>query len=363
MSQWEVWAGLFVTVFLAGPVVAQENTTRVVPTGMVLEQVLVRVNGDIITQTELELRQIDAMRERNLQLTTDNALRSALFEVTPEVISAMVDEVLIVQRGHELGYHLSDEQFSDLIDGIMEENNFETEEEFRAALRDQNGMDADDLRRMMERQMLLNQVQQIEILSKVTMTQTEAREYYDEHLDEFTNSANVTMREILIRVPEGVSGQLNVFADDSAKLEAEEARQRILEGEDFDLVAVAVSDAPSKVNGGLIGPLDIGFVNETVMEALDGMEAGEITAPIRTTAGYQVFELVELTDPEPRPFEEVRDTIGNSVFSDRRLDEYSRYLDRLRSEADIEWRDEQLKEAFDSYKDERAQRLTASERE
>jgi len=354
------WRVVFVLVTLmsAGSVFAQETPVAVSgqpsePNGLVLQRILVKVNGDIITQTDLERGQVEAIRQDGLRATTETELRQALVEVTPRVLSAAVDELLIIQQGRELGYHLSDEQFQDLVENIKTENNFASDEEFREALMQSEGMTVDDLRQTMERQMLINQVQQVEILRKVVLTDSEAREHYDNNLGEYTEPETITMREILIRVAEGLGGTVNVAADDQARHEAEEARLRILAGEDFSLVAIGVSDAASKANGGLIGPIDLTFVNDTVQTALLGLEDEEVSHPIRTPAGYHILQLVERTEPTPLPFEEVRDTIGNSVFSERRVNEYRNYIDRLRNEAVIEWKDTQLEEAFLSYDSER----------
>ena len=352
--------GLMLFWSWTAPVLAQEPLTPADATGLVLERVLVNVNGDIVTQTDLESRQIDAIRSRGVQPTSEVELSQLLLEITPEVISTAVDELLMVQKARELGYHMSDEQFAEMVSDIMVENNFGEEEEFHQALQDQNGMSIEDFRRGMERQMLVNQIQQIEIMSKVTLTQTEARQYYDENLAEFTDPPTVTMREILVRVTPGIGGTVNAFAAGLAETKIEEARQRILDGEDFGLVAVAMSDAASKANGGLVGPLDLVFINEAGAEILIGMEVGELSPAIRTAAGYQMFELVEFTESQPRPFGEVRDQIGNSVFSERRVAEYLSYLDGLREEADIVWRDEQAQSAFDSFTGQRATRIGRS---
>ncbi len=351
------------TIVGAGNVFAQGTPTVVSgrpsePNGQILERIVVKVNGDMITQTDLEKGQVDAIRQGGLRATTEAELRAALMEVTPRVISAAVDELLIVQQGRELGYHLSDEQFQDLVESIKTENNFANDEEFREALMQAEGMTVDDLRRTMERQMLINQVQQVEILRKVVLTDSEAREHYDNNLGEYTEPETITMREILIRVAEGIGGTVNVAADDQARHEAEEARLRILAGEEFSLVAVAVSDAASKANGGLIGPIDLTFVNDTVQTALLGLQKGEISHPVRTPVGYHILQLVERTEPTPLPFEEVRDIIGNSVFSERRVKEYRSYIDRLRNEAVIEWKDPQVEEVYLSYDPERDGHIT-----
>ena len=346
------------SLLIGAPAAAQllGGTSPEDPQGLIIQRILVKVNGDIITQTELEERQVGLIRSRGLQPRNDAELARALQEVTPEVISGAVDELLLIQRARELGYQFSDEQFEEILGDLMAENGFETQEEFQEALAQSEGMTLGDLRRVMERQILINQVQQIEVLGSVTLTEVEARQHYEANLAQYTEPATVTMREILIRVPEGLGGA-GVAADDQALLEAEEARQRVLDGEDFELVAVAVSDAASRVNGGLIGPIDVSLLSDTLVELLAELEVGDITEAIQTPLGYQVLRLEARTQPEPRPFEQVRDEISQNVFNDRRLAEYGRYLDRLRSDADLEWKNDRLRQAFEDYEAVRATRL------
>ena len=326
--------------------------------GEIVQRILVKVNGDIVTQTDLEERQIEAIRTSGSQPATDAELVGLLREVTPEVISTAVDELLLTQRGRELGYELTDEMFTEMVDGIREENNLNTEEEFTTALASE-GMTLPDLRQLFERQMLISQVQQVEVLSKVTLTEVEAREYYDENIEQFTEPGTVTMREIMVRVSDGPAGALADAADAAGLARAQEARDRVLAGEDFATVAIAVSDAASKANGGLIGPLDESIISEQVAEVLDGLQVGDVSEPVRTPVGYQVLQLEARSRPEPRSFEEVQDMIANNVFNDRRTAEYGRFLDELREEADIEWKDDTLRQAFESFEAIRAERIAA----
>ena len=355
---WQRWLLGGAGVLFAAPAAAQllGGSSPQNPQGLILEQILVKVNGDIITQTELEERQIGLIRQRGLQPRTDEELRQALEEITPEVISGAVDELLLIQRARELGYQFTDEQFEEIVGDLMAENGFETEEEFHQALAQGEGMTLDDLRRVMERQILINQVQQIEVLGSVTLTEVEAREHYEANIADYTDPATVTMREILVRTPE-LGGGAAVAADDQGRMEAAEARQRVLDGESFELVAVAVSDAASKANGGLIGPIDVSLLSRTLVDELVDLAVGDMTEPIRTPLGYQVLRLEARTAPEPRPFEEVRDQISENVFNDRRLAEYARYLDQLRGDADLEWKNERLQQAFEDYETVRASRL------
>src|SRR5437762_9710869 len=80
----------------------------------ILEQILVKVNGEILTKTELEKLQIAAIRERpnaNPGAMNDAELNKALAEVTPSVLVDAVDELLLLQRAKTLGYSVTDEQF------------------------------------------------------------------------------------------------------------------------------------------------------------------------------------------------------------------------------------------------------------
>src|SRR4030081_348158 len=85
----------------------------VTPRGEIIEQILVKVNGEIFTKSDLEQRQIAALRQKgqtiDLKSDPNNVqLRKALDEVTPQIMVDAVDEMLLVQRGKELGYKLSE---------------------------------------------------------------------------------------------------------------------------------------------------------------------------------------------------------------------------------------------------------------
>src|SRR5437764_6739390 len=171
----------------------------------IVEQILVKVNGDIFTKTDLENLQVQALRQRGqaFDLKSEQAdaqLRKALDEITPQLIVNVVDDMLIVQRGRELGYKLTDEQFKNAIDSIKKDNKIETDEQFQAALKQEN-MTMADLRRNFEKQMIRSRVEQNEVFGKVGVSEEEARKYYESHVPEFTTPPTVTLREILIVVP------------------------------------------------------------------------------------------------------------------------------------------------------------------
>jgi peptidyl-prolyl cis-trans isomerase SurA len=317
------------------------------PRADILEQILVKVNGEIITKTDLEQRQISALRQLqpNTRPSSDAELQEALSKVTPQVIVDAVDEMLFVQRGKELGYSLGDEQFNNIIDNIKKENKIESDEQFQAALKQEN-MTMADLRRQLERQMLISRVQQVEVMNKVGVTDEEITRYYQSHTGEFTTPAEITLREVLVAVPTAAEG-LNVGADDDARAKAEAIRQRVVGGEPFARLAADVSDAPSKANGGLIGPISRTDLSPELQNEIEGLEEGDLTPVLRGARGYQILKLETVKPAEIKSIDDARAEISDKVAQTKRQAEFGKYLEKLRAQAIIEWKNDEIKRAYD----------------
>jgi peptidyl-prolyl cis-trans isomerase SurA len=317
----------------------------------IFEQILVKVNGDIFTKTDLEQRQVLVLRQRGQQIDlkteAGNAqLKKALEEITPQIIVDAVNEMVIVQRGRELGYKLSEEQFKSVVDNIKKENKIQTEEDFQAALKSEN-MTMSDLRRNLERSMISQRVEQNEVFSKIGISEDEARRYYDSHLNEFTSPQSVTLREVLVIVPtDGKTFDANVA--EAAKARAEELRTRVTTGkESFEKLATEVSESGSKANGGLIGPITLDDISPELRTMIQGMKTGDVSPVIRTARGYQILRLESMTAKQTMPFEQAREKISDTVFTDKRKGELLKYLEKLRSQAIIEWKNQDVRRAFE----------------
>ena len=178
-----------------------------------------------------------------------------------------------------------------------------------------------DLRRNLERQMLVSQVQrargdrqdQRHRGGGAAPTTTRTR-------SEFTTPSEVTLREILIEVPATERG-VNVAQDDEAKAKAEDDPQAAAGGEPFARLAADISDAPSKANGGLIGPIKRDELAPALQKLLDALKVGDITEVHAHHA--------RLSDPQARiahrdarsgRFDEARGDISDT----RRRDEAAR---------------------------------------
>ena len=311
------------------------------PRAEIIERILVKVNGDILTQSDLEARQsaiIKAKRE-NPQSMSNAELAKMLTEITPQVIVDAVDELLLLQRGRELGYHLTEEKFKEVLGNIKKENKIETEEQLQQALKTEN-MTLAELRTRLEKSMIIQQVQGNEVLGHISVTEAEAKAYYDAHKGEFTSPATVMLREILIPVPPSSE-------DPAPKTKADALYEKLKAGESFEKAVADESTAASKANGGLIGPINLADLAPALRRIIEPLKAGEFTPVVRTQSGYQIFKVETLKEALLLPWDQAREDIGNRVASTKQAAEYGRYMQKLRAQAVLDWKNPELKKIFE----------------
>lgn len=327
---------------------------------VVLQRILVKVNGMVFTKTDLEERQVDTLQQQNqalisaADLQNDAKLREALIQITPQILAEAVDELIMLARGRDLGIRMSDEQFKAAIENVKKDNQWD-EATFQTALK-QQGLSMEALRTRFNRSYVIKGVQDQDLGGKLQTTEEEFRQYYRAHPDEFMKPPMVTLREIFIAVPTETRGTEVVFnqaVDEAAQTRIKAIRERALKGEDFTALVTEVSESGSKANGGLIGPINLNELAESLRSRLEPLKAGEITEPLRTPKGYQLLKIETRTAAEPEPYEAVRMQVGEKVYRDRMMVEQEKYLSGLRSQAIIEWKDEELKILYERFHTER----------
>jgi parvulin-like peptidyl-prolyl isomerase len=326
---------------------AAQGAAGQAPAKEIIERVLVKVNGDIITQSDLEGRQgaVLRMQRVNTQGMTDAQLDKLLAEITPQLIVEAVDELLLLQRGRELGYKLTDELFKKQLERVKSENKIESDEQLQAALKSEN-LTLADLRVRMEKGAIIGQVQNTEVFGRIQVSENDAKAYYEAHKAEFTTPATMMLREILIAVPVNKLG-FNVGQDEAAKAKADALHARLKAGENFEKAVADVSEAASKTNGGLIGPISLSDIVPQLRQILEPLKTGDITEVIRTQAGYQIYKVDTLSPVKELPWEQAREEIYGRVGTSKQAAEFAKYLQKIRSQAVIEWKNAELKKMYD----------------
>ena len=140
---------------------------------------------------------------------------------------------------------------------------------------------------------------------------------------------------------------VNVAADEAAKAKIDDARARALKGEDFVKLVGELSDSGSKSNGGLISGIVVNDLSPDLAGVLTKLKPGDVSEPIRSAKGYAIFKLESRVEAVPEPFDKVRDRIAQKIYDSRMEGEQKKYLEKLRTQALIEWKDEGYHQMYD----------------
>src|SRR5262245_34393177 len=98
----------------------------------IIERLVAKVNGDIVTQSEFEARQLAAVQAAHIP---PEQVESDLRQNNARILQEAIDDLLIVQRAADLGIKLRPEYVQDIIEGIKKDNNIPDDAELRRQLR------------------------------------------------------------------------------------------------------------------------------------------------------------------------------------------------------------------------------------
>jgi peptidyl-prolyl cis-trans isomerase D len=142
---------------------------------------------------------------------------------------------------------------------------------------------------------------------RIEIPEAEILEHYESFRDErYTLPEQVRTRHILFRLPPGPTDEERA----QVRERAEGALQRLRDGEDFAAVAVEVSEDPAtRDEGGDLGFVARGRLEETFEEAAFSLEPGTISDLVETRFGLHIVKVEERQAERVQTLEEVRDVI------------------------------------------------------
>lgn len=153
-----------------------------------------------------------------------------------------------------------------------------------------------------------------DVLDKVSVSDDEARAYYQNHPAEFTEPAKVHARHILLKVPDGANDQVT----QGVEKRMQEIRKRIEAGEDFAAVAREVSeDEATAEKGGDLGFFARGSLSPEVEQAAFGLNEGEMAQPILTRQGYHLLRVDERKPEKRLELAEVKEKIVKKLREEK----------------------------------------------
>jgi peptidyl-prolyl cis-trans isomerase SurA len=277
-----------------------------------LNRVVATVDGEPITAHQLD----DYVRKQAIDFAAPGA------PTREQVLRALILETLVEKEIETRGIAVGDRDIDHYIDRILEQNQLPREQ--LAAALEQQGLTLEAYRKQVKGEIEKIQLLNREIRGKVNVTPQDVERYYEAHKKDYEVPAQIHLRHIVLRL-----------SPDAPEAVVEAARERLLatrerivdDDEDFAEVAKEVSEDPSGAHGGDLGEFTPGQVLDEFEAALETMEDGDVSEPIRTANGLHLVKLEKRTAAGYKPVAEVSAAIKEKLFAEALDARYKKWLE------------------------------------
>ena len=266
----------------AVPVAAQERGTTLIG-----DYIVAVVNQELVTAGEVQLR---------LARVLENASRGGNArppgdQVRQQVLDALIDERVQVTHARDSGQRLDDAELDRAVANVAVQNQI-TMAQLRERLRAE-GIDFTRFRSNVRDQMLTERIREREVLARIRISDAELDAFLEKRNAASRGADQFNIAQILVAVPEDADAP----AVAQRRARADAALRRVRDGEAFDAVAREISEDGNRAQGGLIGLRTAERLPDLFVDAVRGMQPGEVSAtPLRSGAGFHILKLVERRD-------------------------------------------------------------------
>jgi len=297
-----------------------------------IEQIIAKVNGDIITNIDLEHDQTDLEKQYRAAGYTGKRLEDALKEETPNLLEKKIDNLLLVQKGKELELKV-DADVNKYLADLQRQTNTADPEKFQALVKQETGKSYEDFKDDLKKNFYVQGVVREEVMRKIQFKNEEVRAYYDAHKDEFQREERVFLREITISTQ---GKQDDPVALAAAQKKAKDLVDRARRGERFNELAQANSDSQTAKDGGALDPYKKGELAPAIESAVWDKERGTVTDPINIGSALLILRVEDHHKAGLADFEEVQQEIENRILGSRQQVALRAYLTKLRDVSFLE---------------------------
>jgi peptidyl-prolyl cis-trans isomerase SurA len=297
--------------------------------GRVVEEIIARVNNEIITKSEydksLASADDDAKQECENRCTPQQ-LAAATEERKKSALRDLIDQALLVQRGKDMSISVETEVIKQL-DQIRIQNKLADMEALEKAVTSQ-GLNWEDFKNNIRSHLITQKVIGQEVGSHITIPESESKKFYEEHKAEFIGPESVALREIVVSTDGKKESELP-----DLKKKAETALKRVDDGEDFSEIAKRMSDGSTKEQGGYLGIYKRGELAKAIEDKVFSMKKNQLTGVLETKQGYLILQVLEHYDEGQQSFDKVKEKIMNQLYEARMQPALRNYLKTLREQS------------------------------
>ncbi|MFZ3086942.1 MAG: peptidylprolyl isomerase [Methylotenera sp.] len=246
-----------------------------------LDRIVAIVDQTVITEQELEnrIRTVTAQfKKQETELPAENILRK-------QILERLISDALQLQYAAQTGLKVDDNQLDKTIERIAEQNQMSLTEFSDALSRD--GISMSKFRADIRNEITIARLREREVESRVNVSESEIDNFLTTQASSNENQDEFEISHILIRTPEeGTPEEIQ-----KAKAKVDEVIKALQAGTSFAKVSASFSDAPNALEGGNLGWKSGTQVPTLFLDALKTMQAGDISAPLRSPNGFHILKL------------------------------------------------------------------------
>jgi peptidyl-prolyl cis-trans isomerase SurA len=296
--------------------------------GVIAEEIVARVNNDIITLTDYAKAQ-DALRHdvaQDCQGCPPDRLETTYKDKQKDLLRDMIDQQLLIQRAKDEGISVESDVIKRL-DEVRKQNNLASLDELEKAV-ESEGLSWEDYKTQFRNALLTQEVIHREMGSRIVIGHDEVKQYYDAHQNDFVRPEQVELAEIFLDT-QGKSPQ----EIETIEQKANEFRNRIMKGEEFTEIAKRYSEGSTKDKGGTLGTFERGQLSKQLEDIVFKMDKGQITEVIQTKTGFEILKVLDHYQAGQQPVEKVETEIMNRIYMQKMQPQMREYLAQLREES------------------------------
>jgi peptidyl-prolyl cis-trans isomerase SurA len=304
----------------------------------VVEEIVARVNTEIITTSDLKRSRDQVRSEYQQQYGAEGAAKAA--EKERDLLRDLIDQHLLVQHGKDNGITAETETIKKL-DEIRKNMNLESLEEVEKEAEKQ-GVSFEDFKNNLRNNIITQQVIGQEVGRRLNITPSEVAQYYEAHKKEFSRPEQVELAEILVStdppadMDKDQAAQQEAQRVAAAEVKAKDILARIKAGAKFEEVAQKESNGPTAAQGGELGAFARGSLAKELEDKTFNMKDGEVSDVIRTRQGFIILKVLRHQQPGVPPLKDVEQNIYEAIYYQRLQPALREFLTKLREESFVD---------------------------
>ena len=302
----------------------------------IVEEIIAKVNGDIITRGEMEQARTRLMEEAKSQGLTGAQLAEVVRNQDKNALRDQIDQLLLVQRGKDLDVKV-DADVTRRLAEIQSQSKITDPDKFHDYIREQTGMSFEDFQQQMKNTLLTQKVIGEEISSRISIPEADLRKYYEEHQKEFVREEQVFLSQILVSTEGKTPAQVA-----AAQKKAADLVTRARKGEKFSDLARQNSDDPATAkDGGQLPPYKRSehLLVKEIEDLVFQQKRGYVTDAIKLPQYLLILKVDDHYEAGQASFEEVKEQITQKLAEPKMEPKVREYLTNLRQNAFLQIKD------------------------